>query len=147
MDVWLFRLTLGPALQVCCSVVQSFLSNCCQNCAAKPSSVQCILNNLLSTVAFSKAILLHENCMCHSVSILSRTHTYLFLLKRILQSHCQFLGLALFQLRRFLHLTAAPGLSIWLPCVKLDKKVSMIRKYTITHCRPNEGTARKTELT
>ena len=27
------RLTLGQALHVCCSVAQSFLSNCCQNCA------------------------------------------------------------------------------------------------------------------
>ena len=31
--------TLGQALQVCCSVVQSFLSNCCQNCATKTRSL------------------------------------------------------------------------------------------------------------
>ena len=30
-------LTLGQALQVWCSVVQSFLSHCCQDCAAKVS--------------------------------------------------------------------------------------------------------------
>ena len=40
MEVLLYQacengLTLGQALQVTCSVVQIFLSNCCQNCATK----------------------------------------------------------------------------------------------------------------
>ena len=40
MEVLLYQacengLTLGQALQVCCSVVQSFLSNWCQHCATK----------------------------------------------------------------------------------------------------------------
>ena len=40
LEVFLYQacengLTLGQALQECCSVVQSFLSNCCQNCAIK----------------------------------------------------------------------------------------------------------------
>ena len=34
-------------------------------------SVQCYVNNLLPNVAFSKTILSHENCMSHSMSILS----------------------------------------------------------------------------
>ena len=32
-------------------------------------SVQCNVNNLLPNVAFSRAILSHENCMSHSMSI------------------------------------------------------------------------------
>ena len=44
MEVLLYQacengLTLGQVLQVCCSVVQSYLSNCCQNCATKTWSV------------------------------------------------------------------------------------------------------------
>ena len=44
MEVLLYQacengLTLGQALQVCCFVVQSFLSNCCQNCATKTWSL------------------------------------------------------------------------------------------------------------
>ena len=31
------------------------------------TSVHCIVNNLLPNVAFSKAILSHENCMSHSM--------------------------------------------------------------------------------
>ena len=55
-------LTLGQALQVCCSVVQTQLSTRllielrCQAII----SMQCNVNNLLSTVAFSKALLSHE---------------------------------------------------------------------------------------
>ena len=68
MEVLLYQacengLTLGQALHVCCSVVQSFLVNCCQNCATK----QCNVNNLLPDVALSKAIQSHENCMSHSM--------------------------------------------------------------------------------
>ena len=116
MEVLLYQacengLTVGQALQVCCSVVQSFR----QNCATKVSkgakirsrynqvphptqdtkgkvtnsqldttnesmiSVQCSVNNLLPNVAFSKAILSHENCTSHSMSILSRKYTYRFI--------------------------------------------------------------------
>ena len=44
MEVLLYQacengLTLGQALLVCCSVEQSFLSNCCQNCATKTWSL------------------------------------------------------------------------------------------------------------
>ena len=44
MEVLLYQacengLPLGQALQVCCSVVQSFLSNCCHNCATKTWSL------------------------------------------------------------------------------------------------------------
>ena len=44
MEILLYQacengLTLGQALQVCCFVVQSFLSNCCQNCATKTWSL------------------------------------------------------------------------------------------------------------
>ena len=39
-------------------------------------SVQCNVNNLLPNVAFSKAILSHENCMSHPMSILSGKYTY-----------------------------------------------------------------------
>ena len=64
-------------------------------------SLQCNVNNLLPDVAFSKAILLHENCMSHSISILSGIYTYPFssthLSKMNLESHHQFHGLALFQ--------------------------------------------------
>ena len=35
-------------------------------------SVQCNVNNLLPNIAFNEAILSHENCMSHSMSILSR---------------------------------------------------------------------------
>ena len=59
---------------VCCSVVQSFLSNCCQNCATKTWS----LYNLLPNFAFSKAVLSHENCTSHSMSILPGKYTYPF---------------------------------------------------------------------
>ena len=41
-------------------------------------SVHCNVNNLLPNVAFSKAILSHENCMSHSMSILSGKFTYPF---------------------------------------------------------------------
>ena len=41
-------------------------------------SVQCNVNTLLPNVAFSKAILSHENCMSHSMSILSGKYTYPF---------------------------------------------------------------------
>ena len=92
-------------------------------------SVQCNVNNLLPNVAFSKAILLHENYMSHSISILSGKyiHVHIHFLrhicqKQILQSHHQFHGLALFQKRDFLHRTAAPGFPICLPGVKLDQK-------------------------
>ena len=64
-------------------------------------SLQCNVNGLLPDVAFSKAILLHENCMSHSISILSGIYTYPFssthLSKMNLKSHHQFHGLALFQ--------------------------------------------------
>ena len=48
MEVLLYQacengLTLGQALQVCCSVVQSFLSNCCQNCATKTWSLYIVM--------------------------------------------------------------------------------------------------------
>ena len=43
-------------------------------------SVQCNVNNLLPNVAFSKAILSHENCISHSMSILSGKYTYPFFL-------------------------------------------------------------------
>ena len=111
MEVLLYQacengLTLGHALQVCSSVVQSFLSICCQNCGTM-IYVQCNVNHLLPNVAFSKAILLHAICMSHSMSILSGKYTYPFFRhicqKRILQSHHQFHGLALFQYCDFLH--------------------------------------------
>ena len=35
-------------------------------------SVKCNVNNLLPNIAFNEAILSHENCMSHSMSILSR---------------------------------------------------------------------------
>ena len=74
------RLTLGQALQVCCSVVQSYLSNCCQNCAAKPSSLCNVMWIICyPLLLFSKTILSHGNCISHSVSILSGTYTYPFL--------------------------------------------------------------------
>ena len=41
-------------------------------------SVHCNVNNLLPNAAFSKAILSHENCMSHSMSILSGKYTYPF---------------------------------------------------------------------
>ena len=41
-------------------------------------SVHCNVNNLLSNVALSKAILSHENCMSHYMSILSGKYTYPF---------------------------------------------------------------------
>ena len=41
-------------------------------------SVQCNVNNLLPNVDFSKVILSHENCMSHSMSILSGKYTYPF---------------------------------------------------------------------
>ena len=50
-------------------------------------SVQCNATNLLSTVAFRKAISSHENCMSHSVSILSGTYTYTFLLKKLSKAY------------------------------------------------------------
>ena len=48
MEVLLYQayengLTLGQALQICCSVVQSFLSNCCQNCATKTWSLYIVM--------------------------------------------------------------------------------------------------------
>ena len=63
-------------------------------------SVQCNVNNLLPNAAFSKAILSHENCMSHSM-LYYKGNIHIFFRhicqKRILQSHHQFHGLALFQ--------------------------------------------------
>ena len=41
-------------------------------------SVPYNVNNLLPNVAFSKAIVSHENCMSHSMSIISGKYTYPF---------------------------------------------------------------------
>ena len=48
MEVLLYQacengLTLGQALQVYCSIVQSFLSNCCQNCATNTWSLYIVM--------------------------------------------------------------------------------------------------------
>ena len=79
MEVLLYQacengLTLGQALQVCCSVVQLLPELHYQDII----SVQCNVNNLLPNVAFSKAILSHENCMSYSMSIISGTYKYPF---------------------------------------------------------------------
>ena len=99
MEVLLYQgcengLTPGQALQVCCSVVKLLSELRYQDMI----SVQCNVNNLLPNVAFSKTILSHENCMSHSMSILSGKYTFPFFRhicqKRILQSHHRFHGLA-----------------------------------------------------
>ena len=51
-------------------------------------SVQCNVNNLLSSVAFSKAILSHQNCMSRSVSTLSGAYTYTFFDKFVKNVFC-----------------------------------------------------------
>ena len=51
-------------------------------------SVQCNGNNLLLTATLSKAILSHENCMSHSVSVLSGTYTYPFFDKFVKNVFC-----------------------------------------------------------
>ena len=72
MEVLLYQaceneLTIGEAVQVCCSVVQSFLSNCCQNCASKTWSLYILM-----------WIICYPMCMSHSMSILSGNYTYPF---------------------------------------------------------------------
>ena len=47
-------------------------------CRTVVRTVQCNVNSLLPNVAFSKAILSHENYMSHSMSILSGKYTYTF---------------------------------------------------------------------
>ena len=80
MEVWLIKLVKRA------NTWSSFagLLLCCTKLSVKQLSelrckaiiaVQCNVNNLLSTVAFSKAILSHENCMSHSVSVLPWTYT------------------------------------------------------------------------
>ena len=70
-------------------------------------SVHCNVNNLLPIVAFSKAILSHENSMSHSMSILSGKYTYPFFDTFVKNEFCNRIvnsyGLALFQKRDFLH--------------------------------------------
>ena len=84
MEVLLYQacengLTLGQALQVCCSVVQKLsVKLLSELCYQDMISVQCNVNNLLPNDAFSKAILSHENGMSHSMSILSGKYTYQF---------------------------------------------------------------------
>ena len=84
MEVLLYQacengLTLGQALQVCCSVIQSFLSNCCQNCATQTWSLYNVMWIICyPMLLFSKAIFSHEICMSHSMSILSGKYIYPF---------------------------------------------------------------------
>ena len=71
------RLTLGQAgMLFCCTKLSGKLLS--ELCYQDMISVQCNVNNLLPNVAFSKAILSHENCMSHSMSILSGKYTYPF---------------------------------------------------------------------
>ena len=88
MEVWLIKLvkrvntwsSFAGLLLCCTKLFAKLLSELrCQAII----SMQCNVNTLLSTVGFSKAILSHENCMSHSVSILSGTYTYIFLLTNL----------------------------------------------------------------
>ena len=108
MEVWLIKLVKWAyiwssfaGLLLCCTKLSVKLLP--ELCCKATISVQYNVNNLLSIVAFSKAILSHENCMSQSVSILSGTYSIIYSFfqqicqKSILQSHRQFHGLALLQ--------------------------------------------------
>ena len=81
MEVLLYQayengLTLGQALQICCTKLSVKLLSKLRY--QDMISVYCNVNNLLPNVSFNKAILSHENCMSHSMSILSGKYIYPF---------------------------------------------------------------------
>ena len=70
MEVVLYQacengLTLGQDLQVCCSVVKSFLSNCCQNCATKTWSLYIVM-----WIICYPMLLLAEQYYCMKIGVI-----------------------------------------------------------------------------
>ena len=71
-------LTLGQAFQLVVLLYKAFCQTVVRTTLPDMISVQYNVNYLLPNVAFSKAILSHENCMSHSMSILWGEYTYPF---------------------------------------------------------------------